>query len=141
MPHLEIEVVNISPQRDLMTSAIIALNKFGIPVFDSEDSDSTEYPQIIIYVENTSDSNRAKNEVRSSYTLNVDYYDIKDNDNGQMMDNCYQIRQLLQYLKLSNYYCQSVGFDERTLTDTSTSQVLRRHNMVVDYVITEKGFF
>ncbi|APX72083.1 hypothetical protein M5C72_02760 [Companilactobacillus allii] len=124
-----------------MISAITELNKFGIPVFDIEDSDSDQCPQIIVYIENTSNSNRAKNERRSSYTLNVDYYDVKDNDNSQMMDNCYMIRQLLQYLKLSNYYCQSVGFDERTSIDTSTSQILRRHNMMIDYEITERAFF
>lgn len=133
-------MVIISPQRDLMTSAYNALQLFNIPVFDTEDSDSVEYPQISIYVENSRNDNRVKNEVRSSYTLNVDYYDIKDNNNSQMMDNCYYIRELLKYLKLSNYYCQSVSFDDRTLTDTSTAQVLRRYNLSIDYEITEKLF-
>lgn len=133
-------MVTISPQRDLMTSAYNALQLFNIPVFDTEDSDSVEYPQISIYVENSRNDNRAKNEVRSSYTLNVDYYDVKDNNNSQMMDNCYYIRELLKYLKLSNYYCQSVSFDDRTLTDTSTAQVLRRYNLSIDYEITEKLF-
>lgn len=123
-----------------MTSALDALSQFGIPVFDTETSDSEDYPQISFYVENSSNANIAKNEVRSSYTLNVDYYDTKDNNNDQMMDNCYEIKQLLQHLNLTNYYCRYVSYDERTMTDTSTSQMLRRYNLVVDYSITEKSF-
>ncbi|AYE38406.1 hypothetical protein D1B17_07050 [Companilactobacillus zhachilii] len=131
-------MVNISPTRDLMTSALKVLSQFGIPVFDTEDSDSAEYPQISFYVENSSNNNISKNEVRSAYTLCVDYYDIKNNNNDQMMDNCYEIKQLLQHLNLSNYNCRYSGYDDRTLTDTSTSQILRRYNLMIDYYISER---
>lgn len=131
----------ISPPRDLLTSAINSMAGLEVPIFDSESSDSESYPQIIVYVENSSDNNRAKNEVRSSYTLNIDYYDIKDNNNSVMIDNCYFIRRLMKYLKLSSYSCTCVGYDERTLTDNSTAQTLRRQNMSFDYEITEKTLF
>lgn len=136
------QVINIiSPPRDLLTSAINSMAGLEVPISDSESSDSESYPQIIVYVENSSDNNRAKNEVRSSYTLNIDYYDIKDNNNSVMIDNCYFIRRLMKYLKLSSYSCTCVGYDERTLTDNSTAQTLRRQNMSFDYEITEKALF
>lgn len=132
----------ISPQRDMVTSAIKTINIIvdNIPIFDSRESDSNSYPQIIVSTGSTEDSQRAKNEQRSSYTLYVDYFDDIDNDHGLMMDTCYMIRNYLMYLRLSNYNCKSVAHNEIEVIDNSTSQSLRHVTITIDYNITEKSF-
>ncbi|GEO58702.1 hypothetical protein [Companilactobacillus bobalius] len=132
----------ISPQRDMVTSAIKTINIIvdNIPIFDSRESDSNSYPQIIVSTGSTEDSQRAKNEQRSSYTLYVDYFDDVDNDHGLMMDTCYMIRNYLMYLRLSNYNCKSVAHNEIEVIDNSTSQSLRHVTITIDYNITEKSF-
>lgn len=131
----------ISPQRDMLTSAIRTINAItDVQVFDSNESDNTNYPQIIVSTGSTGDSQRAKNEQRSSYTLYVDYFDIQNNDHGQMMDICFSIREYLKYLRLSNYYCQSVAFNQVEAIDNSTTQPLRHVTITIDYHITEKTF-
>jgi len=136
-------VVNlISPQRDLVTSAIKVLNVIttDIPIFDSNVSDTNEYPQIIISTGGTGDNNRAKNEQRSSYTLYVNYFDVVDNDHGLMMDTCFSIREYLKYLRLSSYDCSSIAFNQVEVIDNSTDQSLRHVTITIDYNITEKRF-
>jgi len=136
-------VVNlISPQRDLVTSAIKVLNVIttDIPIFDSNVSDTNEYPQIIISTGGTGDNNRAKNEQRSSYTLYVNYFDVVDNDHGLMMDTCFSIREYLKYLRLSSYNCSSIAFNQVEVIDNSTDQSLRHVTITIDYNITEKLF-
>lgn len=131
----------ISPQRDLVTSAIKTLGIItDVPVFDSNESDSNDYPQIIISTGSTGDSQRAKNEQRSSYTLYVDYFDLADNDHGLMMDTCFSIREYLKYLRLSSYNCSSVAFNQIEVIDNSTDQSLRHVTITMDYNITEKSF-
>lgn len=131
----------ISPQRDMITSAVKTINAISdVPVFDSNESDSNSYPQIIISTGSTGSSERAKNEQRSSYTLYVDYFDGVDNDHGIMMDTCYMIRNYLMYLRLSNYNCKSVAHSEIEVIDNSTSQSLRHVTITLDYSITEKSF-
>lgn len=132
----------ISPQRDMVTSAIKTINIIAddIPVFDSSESDSNGYPQIIISTGSTDDSQRAKNEQRSSYNLYVDYFDTVDNDHGLMMDTCFSIREYLKYLRLSSYNCSSVAFNQVEVIDNSTSQSLRHVTITMDYNITEKSF-
>lgn len=131
----------ISPQRDMVTSAVKTIATISdIPVFDSNESDSNSYPQIIISTGSTGSSERAKNEQRSSYTLYVDYFDYIDNDHGIMMDTCYMIRNYLMYLRLSNYNCKSVVHNEIEVVDNSTSQSLRHVTITLDYSITEKSF-
>ena len=132
----------ISPQRDLVTSAIKVLNVIttDIPIFDSNVSDTNEYPQIIISTGGTGDVNRAKNEQLSSYTLYVNYFDLVDNDHGLMMDTCFSIREYLKYLRLSSYNCSSVAFNQIEVIDNSTSQSLRHVTITLDYNITEKSF-
>ena len=132
----------ISPQRDLVTSAIKVLNAItnNIPIYDSNESDTNEYPQIIISTGGTGDNNRAKNEQRSSYTLYVNYFDVVDNDHGLMMDTCFSIREYLKYLRLSSYDCSSIAFDQVEVIDNSTDQSLRHVTITIDYNITEKLF-
>ena len=132
----------ISPQRDLVTSAIKVLNVIttDIPIFDSNVSDTNEYPQIIISTGGTGDVNRAKNEQRSSYTLYVNYFDVVDNDHGLMMDTCFSIREYLKYLRLSSYNCSSIAFNQVEVIDNSTDQSLRHVTITIDYNITEKLF-
>jgi len=132
----------ISPQRDMVTSAIKTIEAItdDIPVFDSSESDSNDYPQIIISTGSTDDSQRAKNEQRSSYTLYVDYFDTADNDHGLMMDTCFSIREYLKYLRLSSYNCSSVAFNQIEVIDNSTDQSLRHVTITMDYNITEKSF-
>lgn len=132
----------ISPQRDMVTSAIKTIEAItdDIPVFDSSESDSNDYPQIIISTGSTDDSQRAKNEQRSSYTLYVDYFDTADNDHGLMMDTCFSIREYLKYLRLSSYNCSSVAFNQVEVIDNSTDQSLRHVTITMDYNITEKSF-
>ncbi|CAJ2235768.1 phage tail terminator family protein [Companilactobacillus paralimentarius] len=125
----------------MLASAIRTINAItDVQVFDSNESDNANYPQIIVSTGSTVDSQRVKNEQRSSYTLYVDYFDIKDNDHGQMMDICFSIREYLKYLKLSNYYCQSTGFKQIEVIDNSTSQSLRHVTITLDYNITERSF-
>ncbi|GEO64009.1 phage tail terminator family protein [Companilactobacillus nantensis] len=131
----------ISPQRDLVTSAIQTLNVItDVPVFDDTVDNDTDYPQINVSTGTTSNSQRSKNEQRSSYTLYIDYFDIKDNDHGLMMDTCFSIREYLKYLRLSNYICTSLAFNQTETTDTSTDQSLWHVNITIDYYITEKAF-
>ncbi|KRK80369.1 hypothetical protein FD03_GL001788 [Companilactobacillus nodensis DSM 19682 = JCM 14932 = NBRC 107160] len=132
----------ISPQRDMVTSAIKTIETIAddIPIFDSSESDSNGYPQIIISTGSTGDSQRAKNEQRSSYTLYVDYFDTVDNDHGLMMDTCFSIREYLKYLRLSSYNCSSVAFNQVEVIDNSTDQSLRHVTITMDYNITEKSF-
>lgn len=132
----------ISPQRDLVTSAIKVLNVIttDIPIFDSNVSDTSEYPQIIVSTGGTGDNNRAKNEQRSSYTLYVNYFDVVDNDHALMMDICFSIREYLKYLRLSSYNCSSVAFNQVEVIDNSTDQSLRHVTITMDYNITEKSF-
>lgn len=132
----------ISPQRDLVTSAIKVLNVIttDIPIFDSNESDTSEYPQIIVSTGGTGDNNRAKNEQRSSYTLYVNYFDVVDNDHALMMDICFSIREYLKYLRLSSYNCSSVAFNQVEVIDNSTDQSLRHVTITIDYNITEKLF-
>lgn len=131
----------ISPQRDLVTSAIKTLGIItDVPVFDSNESDTNEYPQIIISTGGTGNNNRAKNEQRSSYTLYVDYFDLVDNNRGLMMDTCFSIREYLKYLRLSSYNCSSVAFNQVEVIDNSTDQNLRHATITIDYNITEKLF-
>ena len=132
----------ISPQRDLVTSAIKVLSAIttDIPIFDSNESDTNEYPQIIVSTGGTGDVNRAKNEQLSSYTLYVNYFDVVDNDHGLMMDTCFSIREYLKYLRLSNYNCSSVAFNQVEVIDNSTDQSLRHVTITIDYNITEKLF-
>ena len=132
----------ISPQRDLVTSATKVLNVItnDIPIFDSNESDTNEYPQIIISTGGTGDNNRAKNEQLSSYTLYVNYFDVEDNDYGLMMDTCFSIREYLKYLRLSSYNCSSVAFNQVEVIDNSTDQSLRHVTITIDYNITEKLF-
>lgn len=132
----------ISPQRDLVTSAIKVLNIItdNIPIYDSNESDTNEYPQIIVSTSGTGDHNRAKNEQRSRYTLYVDYFDIVDNNHGLMMDTCFSIREYLKYLRLSSYNCSSVAFNQVEVIDNSTNQSLRHVTITIDYNITEKLF-
>ena len=132
----------ISPQRDLVTSAIKVLNVIttDIPIFDSNVSDTSEYPQIIVSTGGTGDNNRAKNEQRSSYTLYVNYFDVVDNDHALMMDICFSIREYLKYLRLSSYNCSSVAFNQVEVIDNSTDQSLRHVTITIDYNITEKLF-
>lgn len=132
----------ISPQRDLVTSAIKVLNAItnNIPIYDSNESDTNEYPQIIISTGGTGDNNRAKNEQRSSFTLYVNYFDVVDNDHGLMMDTCFSIREYLKYLRLSSYNCSSVAFNQVEVIDNSTDQSLRHVTITIDYNITEKLF-
>ena len=132
----------ISPQRDLVTSAIKVLSAIttDIPIFDSNESDTNKYPQIIVSTGGTGDVNRAKNEQLSSYTLYVNYFDVVDNDHGLMMDTCFSIREYLKYLRLSNYNCSSVAFNQVEVIDNSTDQSLRHVTITIDYNITEKLF-
>lgn len=132
----------ISPQRDLVTSAIKVLNVIttDIPIFDSNVSDTNKYPQIIVSTGGTGDVNRAKNEQLSSYTLYVNYFDLVDNDHGLMMDTCFSIREYLKYLRLSSYNCSSVAFNQVEVIDNSTDQSLRHVTITMDYNITEKSF-
>lgn len=131
----------ISPQRDMITSAIRTINAItDVPVFDSDESDNTDYPQIIISTGGTGDSKRAKNEQRSNYTIYVDYFDDKDNDHGLMMDTCFSIREYLQYLRLANYNCKSYAFNQVEVMDNSTGKILRHVTITIDYYITEKSF-
>ena len=132
----------ISPQRDLVTSAIEVLSAIttDIPIFDSNESDTNKYPQIIVSTGGTGDVNRAKNEQLSSYTLYVNYFDVVDNDHGLMMDTCFSIREYLKYLRLSNYNCSSVAFNQVEVIDNSTDQSLRHVTITIDYNITEKLF-
>ena len=132
----------ISPQRDLVTSAIKVLSAIttDIPIFDSNESDTNEYPQIIVSTGGTGDVNRAKNEQLSSYTLYVNYFDVVDNDHGLMMDTCFSIREYLKYLRLSSYNCLSVAFNQVEVIDNSTDQSLRHVTITIDYNITEKLF-
>ena len=132
----------ISPQRDLVTSAIKVLSVIttDIPIFDSNESDTNEYPQIIVSTGGTGDVNRAKNEQLSSYTLYINYFDVVDNDHGLMMDTCFSIREYLKYLRLSNYYCRSIAFNQVEVVDNSTDQSLRHVTITMDYNITEKSF-
>lgn len=131
----------ISPQRDLVTSAIKTLGIItDVSVFDSDESDTNDYPQIIVSTGSTGNNNRAKNEQRSSYTLYVDYFDLVDNDHGLMMDTCFSIREYLKYLRLSSYNCSSVAFNQVEVTDNSTDQSLRHVTITMDYNITEKLF-
>ena len=133
----------ISPQRDLITSAINTITAItdGVEVFDSNSSDSTEYPQIAISTGNPGDAQRAKNEQRGNYTVYADYYDVINNDHGVMMDTLFSIREYLKYLRLSNYNCTSYAYNQSAeTTDTSTSQPLRHVTITIDYQITEKSF-
>lgn len=131
----------ISPQRDLVTSAISTLNTItDVPVFDDTVDNDTDYPQINVSTGTSNDNQRGKNEQRSSYTLYIDYFDIKDNDHGLMMDTCFSIREYLKYLKLSNYVCVSYAFNQNESTDTSTDQPLWHVTITIDYNITEKSF-
>ncbi|MFD1418460.1 hypothetical protein [Companilactobacillus keshanensis] len=132
----------ISPQRDMVTSAIKTIETIAddIPIFDSNVSDTNEYPQIIISTGDTGDVNRAKNEQLSSYTLYVNYFDLVDNDHGLMMDTCFSIREYLKYLRLSSYNCSSVAFNQVEVIDNSTDQSLRHVTITMDYNITEKSF-
>lgn len=132
----------ISPQRDLVTSAVKVLNVIttDIPIFDSNESDTNEYPQIIVSTGGTGDVNRAKNEQLSSYTLYVNYFDVVDNDHGLMMDTCFSIREYLKYLRLSSYDCSSIAFNQVEVIDNSTDQSLRHVTITIDYNITEKRF-
>lgn len=132
----------ISPQRDLVTSAVKVLNVIttDIPIFDSSESDTNEYPQMIVSTGGTGNNNRAKNEQLSSYTLYVNYFDVVDNDHGLMMDTCFSIREYLKYLRLSSYNCSFVAFNQVEVIDNSTDQSLRHVTITIDYNITEKLF-
>lgn len=123
-----------------MTTLIVTLEKkLGIPVFDDDASDNSQFPQIVVAAGIDVEANQAKNEQRTQYSFQIDYYDRMDGDHGAMMDNEYIIKDLVQHIKLKNYncVCQSAPSGKET-TDNSTSIYLRRWILSVDYYILEK---
>lgn len=134
-------MADISPQRDLVTSAFRTIREItNVPVFIQGRETIDKFPLIILSTGSTNPNNRAKNESRSTYTIYVDYFDIVDNDHGLMMDTCFSIREYLKYLRLSSYNCSSVAFNQIEVIDNSTSQSLRHVTITLDYNITEKSF-
>lgn len=135
-------MVDISPQRDLMTSAIKTIKEItDVPVFVQGREATDKFPIIILSTGGTNPSNRSKNETRSTYTIYVDYFDTVDHQrDGDMMDNCYRIREHLQHLQLSIHNCRSFNFTQSEMIDNSTSKPLHHVTLVLDYYITEKSF-
>lgn len=135
-------MVNISPQRDLIGSAFKAIKEItNVPVFMQGRETTNKFPLIILSTGSTNPSNRAKNELRSTYTIYADYFDTVDHQqDGIMMDNCYKIRENLQYLRLSNYNCKSFAFNQSEMIDNSTAKPLHHVTITIDYNITEKSF-
>lgn len=132
----------ISPERDLLTSAIKTIKEIiDVPVFVQGRETDNSFPELIISTGSTNPSNRAKNELRSTYTIYADYFDTVDHQqDGIMMDNCYKIRENLQYLRLSNYNCKSFAFNQSEMIDNSTAKPLHHVTITIDYNITEKSF-
>lgn len=135
-------LADISPQRDLVTSAFRTIREItNVPVFIQGRETIDKFPLIILSTGSTNPNNRAKNESRSTYTIYADYFDTVDHQqDGIMMDICYQIRENLQHLKLSSYGCESFAFNQSEMIDNSTSRSLHHVTITIDYNITEKIF-